>query len=396
VAIPAALAGAILFAEDKRMGVRHAMLATAGGILVAIGAAVWVSISLGFTSTDQLRAWAGEADHGISVGGIPRAVLGFARSYLETGDYGRLVKRFLLKDPSDPVSASELVGFPLFGIIAFYAGLLLSAVLAWRHPRGRGALAFFAINAFPVVIFAIAWQGGDLERYLPLVPGVALLLATAFAAGAMVPRLLLAGWLAVIIVPNARTLATPAVTAETARLRSTLREVEVPGRRRMLVFSHWQDERVQYDRNRAPGDDLLPVRFYALVSPGNPEVPRWRTDAAERILNAWDAGTEVFISERLLAHEPRREWQWVEGDDERVSWSDFTGFFSPLEFGPRVGTAGDGFLPLPPSATNRRVIEEHRDPSGPPAILPGCALPERVRATGEYHGPPPAVMAFVR
>ena len=374
VALPAALASPIIFGSTLRRGVGRAGLAVLGGGLAAIAAAAWVSTVLGFESPSELGSWAATANHGISTGGFPRAVLGFARSFLETGDYGKLVKRYLLGDAADPVSVRELFGFPLVGIMGFYGGLLLALVLAMRHRLAARCLTFFVINAVPVAAFAIAWQGGDLERYLPLVPGVALLSAVAFAAAGRASRVVLAAWLAMILVPNALTLGRPAVAAERARMRATIRDVETTGRPRLLVFSHWQDGRVQFSRNYPPDAEPLHVRFYHLLTPGTASVTDWRERASARIAAAWDAGTEVFVSERLLAPIPRPEWSWVDRDDPRVSWADLHKFFTALSYGDVVGPRGDGFLPLPPTPSNRAELGRHRAVVNPPTTG-GCNLP---------------------
>lgn len=381
LALPAALASPFIFGRELRRGLRPALLAIGGGVATAVVAGVWASASLGFDSLAELGGWAVTADHGISTGGVPRAVLGFARSYLETGDYGKVVKRFLVGDPANPVSVRQLMGFPLVGILGFYLGLLVAIVAAFRHSQGRRALAFFAINAVPVGLFAVAWQGGDLERYLPLVPGVALLASTAFAGARPWQRAALAGWLLIMVIPNALTLGRPAVAAARERVRSTLRDVESPEHPRLLVFSHWQDERVQFSRNYPPRHEPLNVRFYHLLSPGTPSVEDWRRRAAARILSAFDAGTEVFVSERLVTPTPKPEWAWVSADDNRVSWSDFHAYFTALSYGDPVGVPGDAFLPLVPTAENRAILESHRDvdqPAGPagcnlPAVVPAAA-----------------------
>lgn len=378
LALPAALASPLIFSANAQRGWRRSAWAVAGGIATAIVAALWVSASLGFNSVADLRAWAATADHGITVGGFPRAVLGFARSYLETGDYGKLVKRFMIGDATDPVSLRELFGFPLVGILGFYLGLLLALVVAWKGA-GRQYVTFFLVNAIPLALFAVVWQGGDLERYLPLVPGVALLSAAAFAAAMPWQRALLLAWVAMMIVPNALSLGRPAVEAERARLRATIRDLEAPERNRLLVLSHWQDERVQMNRNYPPRENPLGVWFYHLLTTGTPSVNDWRTRAADRIIGAWNSGAEVFVSERLVSQTPKREWDWVEGDDTRVSWGDFHALFTRLTYGESIGPREDGFLPLPPTEANRAVLAEHGTAPGDTAPS-GCSLPPAVPA----------------
>lgn len=373
LALPAALAAPLLF-SSRPGAVARSLRAVAGGAAGAIAATAWVFTAKGFSSLSEFTAWVGSASHGITTGGFQRAVLGFARSFFETGDYGRLVKRFLLEDPADPVAVRELFGLPLFGILAFYVVLVMAVVIVARGG-GRRALAFAALNAIPVGLFAIAWQGGDLERYLPLVPGVALLMAVAFDGAGTAGRTVIVGFLAMIAVPNAVTLGTSAVEAERERLRATLRPVEAQGERRMVVLTHWQDPRMQFRRNYPPDADPLPLRFYHLLTPGTSSVEHWRSETAARIRTAWERGQAVYVTERLLSPTARREWAWVDGDDPRVRWKDLYHYFSALEYGKRVGVAGDGFVALPRTARNSALLTGEAAPRR-------CRLPETIPGSG--------------
>jgi hypothetical protein len=386
VALPAVIAAPFIFGRDARLSPRNSTLICAGGAIVALAASLWVYRSLQLSSAGELAAWVSTADHGIATGGVPRAVIGFARSFLETGDYGRLVKRFLIGDPTDRVPVKALFGFPMIGIVGFYLGLLFMLFLAWRHRRRVQSLAFFACNAIPVLAFAVFWQGGDLERYLALVPGIALLGATAFAAAPPVARWVLGSFLAMIIVPNALSLGRPAVLAERDRLRLTTLDVESPSRP-LVVFTHWQDERVQFHRNYPPGAQPLQFRPYNLLTPGNSSVINWREELSRRIATAWNAGIDVYITERLLTETPKPEWNWVEGDDERVSWKDFYQFFMGFTFdSATVGrVAGDGFRRLPPTPENLALLSGFspaprpsapKDPATAGPVATGrCAVP---------------------
>ena len=385
LAIPVALAQPMIFGSYPRRDLRRVLAAMAGGAACAVTAGLWVWTTLGFTSTSELTAWAATADHGLSTSGLPRAVLGFARSYLETGDYGKMVKRFMLGDPTDPVSTRELIGLPFFGILAFYLGLLVAVIAAWKHVDGKRVLVFFALNAIPVAFFAIAWQGGDLERYLPLVPGIALLAAAGFAAARPWQRGVLGAWLVIMIVTNAFALGAPLVDARRDSMRMALDGVAGEGRP-LLVFSHWQDERVQFDRNYPPQADPLPFQFYHLFTSNSASVEDWKPRAASRILAAFDTGTAVYVSERLLASSAKREWQWVEGDDPRVRWADLQAFFAPLAYadsgdgGSGGSGSSDGFRRLLPTDANRARLAEYAD--DPVNESENCPLPPLITRAG--------------
>ena len=182
LALPAALSVPVLLADDRRQGALAAGIAgvVCGGTgLIML---LWVASQLGLSSIDDFRVWLGSSAHGISTGGIPRAVIGFPRSFVETGDYGQMVKRLLIPDPLNPVRITELIAFPLLSIVVFYTGLLAMMALAATKKAGRRALAIFAINAVPVMGLAVLWQGGDLERYLALTLGIVLVAAEAYVA----------------------------------------------------------------------------------------------------------------------------------------------------------------------------------------------------------------------
>src|SRR6202030_3009590 len=69
----------------------------------------------------------------------------------------------------------------LWKLALFYLLLLALGIGLLRSPRGRRLLGLFAVAALPTIGFAVAWQGGDLERYLPLYPFLFLAVAGLFS-----------------------------------------------------------------------------------------------------------------------------------------------------------------------------------------------------------------------
>ena len=65
----------------------------------------------------------------------------------------------------------------------------------------------------------------------------------------------------------------------------------------------------------------------------------------------------MWLSERLFSARPLRDWNWVEGADDRISWTDIHLFFSHMEVGERVGQS-DSFVKLLPSDQNRALLFE--------------------------------------
>ena len=126
-----------------------------------------------------------------------------------------------------------------------------------------------------------------------------------------------------------------------------------------IFTANWQDDLVNFNRSFPlnPVNRNSNLRIGALISPGEPEVARWQQEFSARAQSIWSNGGDVWISRRLLSARPRPEWNWVEGDDRRVSWSDLYRYASRLELGQSVG-GDDGFVLLAPSEQNRRVMNE--------------------------------------
>jgi len=101
--------------------------------------------------------------------------------------------------------------------------------------------------------------------------------------------------------------------------------------------------------------NLKGLSVYPLVSPGTAEVPMWRQLAAASMLVAWDEGKRVFVSSRLFAVTPERAWNWIETDDDRVTWRDFGAFFRTAELAAPAALATE-FRELMQTERNRRML----------------------------------------
>jgi hypothetical protein len=102
------------------------------------------------------------------------------------------------------------------------------------------------------------------------------------------------------------------------------------------------------DRQRIRGT----YGFHGLVEKGSDNTPQWREGFSTRALAVWDAGGRIWLSRRVLSPIPEKDWDWVEGDDRRVSWSDLPAFFTPFDLGATRGGV-DGFVELLPTPRNR-------------------------------------------
>ena len=68
-------------------------------------------------------------------------------------------------------------------------------------------------------------------------------------------------------------------------------------------------------------------------------------------------GGELWLSNRAFSQRPAANWNWVEGDDENVSWKEFSEFFADLKMGELSGGA-DGFLKVLPSEENKQFLQK--------------------------------------
>jgi hypothetical protein len=361
LAIPAVLLAPLLLSGVTRSQFRKVLVAGVAFAVATLVPYAAVVSHLGIHDLDGLRAWVASAAHGSThIEGPARMIFGFARSFVSMGDDGVLFKRFLLKDPYNPVSVFELLGASVLKLALFYGALaLLLLHLFFQAERGRRAAAFVLAGGLPVLGFAVFWQGGDLERYLPLYPF--LFFAVAFSLAGLGKgfgaKVVVSAFLILCVFVNG-----VALSQASLREKRELFSARLVGLEPLLKLS----SRVfVLPKDPVEGSDVFPfhpiyregkLRAYRIVNLGLADTPRWRKTFAERVLAVWRNGGEVWLTKRVLQPRPEASWGWAEGDDKRVSWADFPQFFSQLEFGDRVG-GDDGFLRVLPSTKNQALLQ---------------------------------------
>jgi hypothetical protein len=355
--LPGALLAPLLLRTQYRDWIRPSAYATGTCAIAGFGTYAIVAVHLGVTSPAGFLAWFKGASHGVTGNaGVARAILGFSRSFLNMGTDGALLKRFLLHDPYNPVSTTALFGLG-WKVAFFYLVLAVAAVSLWRSGRKR-FLVFFLVSAVPVLLFGIAWQGGDTERYLPLYPALLLVLATSITLSPWRSpgRILPVSFVVLSLVVNAAAYSRQRFTAEEATIVARLGEFDdsllPPGS--ILVVPTFNDRTGAYFRSGTVNYERLrgSFGFHGLVEKGSVGTPQWRETFSRRALGVWDVGGRVWLSRRLLSPMPAVDWDWVEGDDRRVSWPDFPRFFTPFDLGVTRG-GPDGFVEFLPSPNNR-------------------------------------------
>ena len=106
-----------------------------------------------------------------AVPGWPRVIIGLPRSFVHMGNDGREIRRYLLGDALNPVSASQVAMLPVWPkLLVFYSVLVAVSWYALHRPGGRRLLLVFVMALVPVAGLGAAWSGGEEERYLALFP----------------------------------------------------------------------------------------------------------------------------------------------------------------------------------------------------------------------------------
>jgi hypothetical protein len=358
-AIPAILVSPLLlFGADRR----NRLLALRTALVFSLATALAygsVMAYLGISSRADLRAWIGNSSHGVQTRGITRVVFGLPRSLTYMGDDGVMFKRFLLNDPFNPVSAVELVRTSLFKLCLFYLLAALALATLPSSPKGNRILALFTLGAIPLIAFAWLFDGGAIERYLPLYPLMFLALGWALCQDRRVPalRVVWAAFVVTMVITNATALQSGALERKQARTAARVKSLLPLKAGSVLVTTHLQDELVNFHASYPfhPVNRHGNYSLYSAVVVSTSQVDRWREAFAARAAAVWSMGGDVWITNRIFSVRPRPEWNWVEGDDRRVSWSDINRFFSQLEMGDSAG-GEDGFTLLLPSQKNTELL----------------------------------------
>ena len=330
-------------------------------VLFAAGAA-----AQGVSSISQLSAWISGSGHGWSQSKTAlRAITGVARIVWDFGGDTILLKRWLFRDPYNPVNLRMVLFSMGWKLAVFYLGV---AAMLWalfkRSQLGRDRrdlLLIFAGAGLPLLAFAIVlFEPSSPERFMPLLPfagiGLAAVLENArshMVASACVAILLVSS--VVVNLAQKETVGDTRLAQAKARMEA-LNQVVQPG---ALVFVlTFNDDLSGLPAIRPLDHSLLTSRFKVsdTVEMATQRMLRWRAEFAERALDQWAGNHEVWISERLLASRPEARWLWVEADDPRIRWADLPATFSGLEFDAKVLGGNDGFLRVAQSENNRRRL----------------------------------------
>ncbi|OLD64302.1 MAG: hypothetical protein AUI47_06725 [Acidobacteria bacterium 13_1_40CM_2_68_5] len=363
LSIPAALAFPLLaFGPDKRRW-RFVLNGAVAFVLTSVLIYGSAAVLQGIYTAAGLKNWIVSAAHGVtSIGGIPRMALGFARSFIYMGNDGMTFKRFVLHDPLNVVSLSDVIGLwlSLSKFLLFYLLLGFMAAELLRSERGRRILGLLLLNGIPVLAFALSWQGGTPERYLPLYPVFFVSLAYCLSGDRSSPwfKIVVAAFVTIATLGNVSAMAASVLTHRQDEVVARIRDLQPLLKPQSLVATVNQQDEVwafYWTSPFHPINRAGSLSVYHVVEPGTTQVLEWRQSFASQTFSVWAAGGDMWISKRVLSPRPRSEWYWVEGDDPRVFWADIYGFFSRLEMGRSVG-GDDGFILLLSSPENIKSL----------------------------------------
>lgn len=348
------------FAKTDRAGAIRFLSVSAGIVALVYGLAIFARQ---ISSVREAAEWYSAAGHGYSQSGkLVRAVTGLPRSFLYLGKDGILYKRFLRHDPYSPVTLPDLARASLWKLLAFYLFIACLLYEMLRRPRPEWLLLVFAAASVPVLFFAVViLEPGSPERYLPALP--LLVVASAwslrdFQPRRRIPQFPIAAFLFCVVFINGYSFLAPRVSAQNAESLSRVSDLRGPLSGAGLAMIATNQDSLDETLNRLVFDDInrpAPFPLYDIVEPANIRVLTWRQDLAARTLKVWSDRGEVWVSKRVWSLRPQPSWNWVEGDDPRVAWTDLPRFFSTLNTDAESG-GPDGFRRLARNDANIAVL----------------------------------------
>ena len=342
-------------------------------VFVAVAALVLVVLygsamkARGIASVQDAKQWYAESPHGVQQSiRIVRLATALPRSFLFLGRDGVLYRRFLFRDPMSPVHVLDLVKASLWKIAAFFF-FLLCVVYELLRRRSWPAVVLLAA-AIPVLFFAVfLFEPSSPERYFPVLPFLWLALAWILRDFGQTPHSLhrFSQWVIVIFLigvalNNTYSFARPLVSAEDEASLSRIRGFRwnMPPSSVLMIATN-QDV-IDDVMSRSPFGAInrpTPLPIFDILLIAGQDLPRWRQRFAERALQAWDEGGEVWVTKRLWEPRAQPGWYWVEGEDQRVSWKDLHPYFDPLAVDADQG-GPDGFRRLTRNEANHHLLLE--------------------------------------
>jgi len=367
--LPAAMLAPLLLYDRGNWRLRRTLQLVL--VCSALGLTVYGTtiIAVGIHNLTDLREWILAAGHGhIQPGGI-RAVarLAFAvpRSFVYMDRDGMWLKRYLVHDPYAQVTTRTLWGLSIWKLLFSYACATVVCIDLFRTPRGRILVLLLMATVLPIFFFAVfIFEAGSIERYLPLYPFIFVALGYVLAnrEAKRWSKALLIAALAAMFVVNVNAMFWSTAESRKAEAVSRIHDIIPLLNPNSLVLAvNEQDSLAEFRQNYPLDPTNLSgnLRTYDVLEINTERLATWRRDLAERVSWTWQRGGAVWLPARFLSPTPNPEWNWVEGDDKRVHWTDLPAFFARFDTGAKIG-GEDGFLQLMNNDHNRLLFEAVR------------------------------------
>src|SRR5579863_1189352 len=174
-----------------RRHTRNLLALTAGWVLIFIVplfcAWAWhaheaAAIAGRVPAATALKPWLASASHGIppqlSLAQLLRVLLGWPQSFVSMFDLGQELRLWSLHEQSFPWSLWMLSPLAVYAVAA-YCGYRLLQRVRGRAYFEQGLVIASLVALAGNLLFALLWQGTDLERYFPSLPFQLLLFALA-------------------------------------------------------------------------------------------------------------------------------------------------------------------------------------------------------------------------
>jgi hypothetical protein len=147
--------------------------------------------------------------------------------------------------------------------------------------------------------------------------------------------------------------------AQYAELFSRQRAIAAQMRPNSTVITVDYRDDLSYAQARYPFHAAFrpPLPLWEATEAGTLRARVWPSLFANKVLQTWTSGGDVWVTKRTLAERPNPSWRWVEGEDPNLRWVDLPSFFRKLESAREVG-GEDGFFLVAPTAANRQFLEQ--------------------------------------
>lgn len=362
LAVPATVLAPVILLGATKSNWRVVSLASVGFVLVSVLIYGPVIVHLGIHNLGGLKAWITSAAHGIDgMKGVPRMGFGFARSLVNMGNDGRLFKRFVVKDPLNPVSSFDLFRFSLWKLGVFYIFLVTVFIKLIFTRLGKRAIVFFLLSAFPLVIFALyLFESGTIDRYLPLYPALFLSFAISLSVRwRLWAKVIVLIFTATMIISSVGAMSRWTLQRKQDAVVARIQDLQPLKANSRVITINQQDEVYEFNTSFPfhPFNSSGHLNTDLIVDPLTTQVLRWRPTFAAKTLALWEEGGDVWLTKRVFSLRPESDWAWVEGDDPRVSWSDIHNFFSQIDMEKPIG-GDDGFMLVSPSQKNKEFLKQ--------------------------------------